>query len=143
MITTSYNPGFVEYLESISKEDITQTNFKSNTVFNGVMESLSKTHGNNYLQKIEEEFPEITFDDMKEFVSLNEKVGSAMKTIFTTKKTKLFYCSPTTMRYIYHSLIILKYLKETGLSKIVEIGSGYGGLYLAMNVVAKKMDITL
>jgi hypothetical protein len=42
--------------------------------------------------------------------------------------------SPTSLRYLYHAARILRYAK--GATKYVEVGGGYGGLFLAMNYLS-------
>jgi 16S rRNA A1518/A1519 N6-dimethyltransferase RsmA/KsgA/DIM1 with predicted DNA glycosylase/AP lyase activity len=44
---------------------------------------------------------------------------------------------------VLHSLLILKHIKATGLSKIVEVGCGYGGLFLAINHFSKILNIKI
>lgn len=132
-----------EYVKSILSKNIEEMDFKNNTAYTQVLENTTKQFGTEYLKKIEEEFPEIKFEDMREFINLNDKYGASIKTIFTTSKMKLLYCSPSCMRYMYHSLLILKHLKETGLNKIIELGAGYGGLFLALNIFAPKLGVVL
>ena len=107
------------------------------------MEHLSKDVGAKYLKQIEEEFPTITFDQLKGFVTLNDKYGAPTKTIFTSQNMKLLYCSPSSLRYVYHALIMLPYFQETTQNAIVELGVGYGGLFMAINYFAPLLNITV
>ena len=124
-------------------ESVTEMVFKSHSSYNNVLENLTKESGTKYLKQIETEFPEITFDDIRAFININDKYGGTLKTIFTTGNMKLLYCSPSSLRYIYHALIVLKYFQETTCTKIVEVGSGYGGLYLAINHFAPKVNVAV
>jgi hypothetical protein len=138
----NYND-YITYINSIVDEDITDMNFKNNNKYTLVLENLTKTYGSEYLKKIEEDFPNITYEDLKEYINLNDKYGSSIKTIFTTKNMKLLYCSPTCIRYIYHALLILSYLKKINCKKVIEVGAGYGGLFLAINVYAPKLEVDI
>jgi hypothetical protein len=125
---------------------LTQTdfdNFKSNYTYNTVLEHVSKSEGDDYLNSIETEF-NLSFDDILGFVELNDKYGNPKKaTIYSQKHGKSFDCSPSCLRYMYHSLLILDYYKQTGLDEIVEIGCGYGGLCLAINYFSKILQISI
>jgi hypothetical protein len=134
---------YCQYIKSILSTDIEEIEFKSDPAYNQVLENVTKNLGTEYLKKLETEFPDLKFEDMREFINLNDKYGSSIKTIFTTNKMKLLYCSPSCMRYMYHAMLVLNYLKKTGLTKVVELGSGYGGLYLAINIFAPKMGVSL
>jgi hypothetical protein len=72
------------------------------------------------------------------------KTGEPEKHTFTFPDGSSINCSPTSIRYAYHSLIILNYykLKCNGTS-IVEVGCGYGGLFLGICHFAKIMNITI
>lgn len=134
---------YTKYITDLLKTDLKDSSFKSAQEYNEVLENLSKVLGTEYLKQIETEFPEITFDDMKEFINLNNKCGQAQKSIFTTSNMKILYCSPSALRYIYHSLKIIHHIKNSNSKKVVEIGGGYGGLYLAINIFAPKLNVTI
>lgn len=126
------------FIHSILDKNIEDIQFKNCGEYNSVLENLNKDRGTEVLKYIEDKFPQITFEDMREYIKVNDKYGGTVKTIFTTNRMKLLYCSPTTLRYILHALLILNYYKETMCKNIVELGQGYGGLFLAINMFAKK-----
>ena len=64
------------------------------------------------------------------------------KYTYTFKNISLL-CSPTSLRYIYHALVILEHYKNTECKNIVEVGCGYGGLCLAINYFSKLLNITI
>ena len=134
---------YTKYITNLLKQDLNDTSFKSAQEYNEVLENVSKALGTEYLKRIETEFPEITFDNMKEFINLNNKCGQTQKSIFTTSNMKILYCSPSALRYIYHSLKIIHHIKNTNSKKVVEIGGGYGGLYLAINIFAPKLNVII
>jgi len=69
-------------------------------------------------------------DDNKilELILLNDRYGDPHKTNIHGS----IYASPLTLRYIYHGLLIIKYIKDNDIKflSFVEIGGGYGGLAL-------------
>ena len=132
---------YENYLKEVNTEDLSEVNFKSNAKFISILEHVSPKQGVAYLKLIEAEFPEITYDDIRKYVNINDKIGGSTKSIFTTTKNKMIYCSPTNMRYIYHALLILTAYKDSGCKQMVEMGCGYSGLFLAINMFQTKMDV--
>jgi hypothetical protein len=131
-----------EYVGSVVKQNnIEFESFKSNEKYNGTLEHVSFELGKEYLKHIEQQFPEIKYEDIKEFVILNDKYGDPSKNMFLTSNNKVLYCSPTNMRYIYHALLILTEFKKTNNESIIELGAGYAGLFLAINLFSKKLNI--
>jgi hypothetical protein len=131
-----------DYINTILNSDIKDLQFKNKIEYTKVLENLSRDKGAEYLRAIEEDFPTVTFEDIRTYINLNDKYGGAIKTIFTMSNMRLLYCSPTTLRYIYHALLILKYYQETNCKHIVELGQGYGGLFLAINFFLRKHQST-
>lgn len=125
-------------IHSLLDKPIEEIQFKNQGAYTAVLENLSKDFGTEILKCIESKYPQITFEDMRAFIQVNDKYGGTVKSIFTTSKMKLLYCSPTTLRYILQALMILDYYKETMCKNIVELGQGYGGLFLAINMFASK-----
>ena len=133
-----------KYIQSIVNQSIAQRSFKQEPLYMEVLENVSKEYGIQYLQHIEGEFPVVTFDILRKYVNTNDKYGNANKTIFTTQDKKLLYCSPTSLRYLYHALILMDAFKLSGCRNMVELGSGYGGLYLAVQIVLPLFtDVTI
>lgn len=127
------------FIETVLDGNIGEIQFKNNANYNNVLENLSRDHGIEYLSRIESEFPQVSFEDIRSFIMANDKYGGSIKTIFTMKNMKLLYCSPSNLRYIYQALLILSYYKETTSRNIVEVGQGYGGLFLAINMFMSKI----
>ena len=121
-------------------------NFKNNGVYNGILEHVSPEDGKSYIDVIikfvNEYFSEITFKDINEYLLLNDKYGCPVKHNFIYNNTPIC-CSPSSLRYVLHSLLILKHIKETRLNKIVEVGCGYGGLFLAINHFSKILNVKI
>ncbi len=117
--------------------------FKSNYNYNSILEHVSLEYGNKYLNLIENEFPNINYSIILDFCKINDLYGNPKKEKFKDLSNNILICSPTSLRYIYHSLIILKYYSQTKCKNIVEVGCGYGGLCLAINYFMKYFDIEI
>lgn len=127
------------FIKTVLDGNMGEIQFKNNANYNNVLENVSRDYGVEYLNRIETEFPQVTFEDIRSFIIANDKYGGSIKTIFTMKNMKLLYCSPSNLRYIYQALVILSYYKETNGRNIVELGQGYGGLFLAINMFMNKI----
>lgn len=124
--------------------DIENMDFKRNINYNGVLEHVSKIIGEKYLSVIKNKFEYIfqnNIELLKELCELNDKYGKPFKFEFKD----FILCSPTNLRYILHSLLILEYIKEKKLNNInfIEIGGGYGGLCLFIYKLAPLFDINI
>jgi len=144
-----YEEYYKDYINSVSNmniNNIQNSNFKYNNNYSVVLEHVNYDKGIQYLKLIQSEFEYIPFQYIVEFISINDKYGSPMTYSFDyiyNQKIKLnIVSSPTTLRYIYHALTILdNYKKLEKTLPIVEIGCGYGGLFLAICYFSKKLGI--
>ena len=111
--------------------------FKSHPKYNYVLEHVPKHQGEEYLCHVP---PTISIESVKEFCLLNDKFGDPKKEDFRFGKA-----SPTSLRYVVHATIILSYLQSGGwmAPDIVEVGGGYGGLYLAIRFFAPQYGIRI
>ena len=135
-MTVNYED-YCHYLQN----DKTFTDFKRHDNYCGILEHVSKELGDKYLELIETDF-DVPFEDIVKFVTINDANGNPKKeTFFSGKHRVLLECSPTSLRYIYHALVILKYYQTTASTEIVEVGCGYGGLCLAINYFADLLHI--
>lgn len=129
---------YVECIKSI--RDLKNSGFKSDPRYVFVLEHVYPEYGYQYLQNAMKEFPEITLNQIREFVELNDLFGHPKKYYYDHLNTT---CSPTSLRYVYHALTILRLYKQRNTRRIVEIGCGYGGLFLAIQFFSKVMGITI
>jgi hypothetical protein len=142
-----YN-SYLNYIRNITQNTISTSNFKSNKDYNGILEHVSKEQGEKYIKLINEIvtslFPEITIENIKNFLIINDKYGYPHKETFTFSDKSIIMCSPTSLRYIYHSLLILNYYKlRNDSTNIVEVGCGYGGLFLGICYFSKILAIRI
>jgi hypothetical protein len=124
----------------INTNNFENTNFKSNSFYNQILEHVSYELGLDYLNLILNEFPDIDDKNIEDFLKINDNYGCPNKYAYNLKN-KVITCSPTSLRYIYHSLVILEHYKNTECKNIVEVGCGYGGLCLAINYFSKLLNI--
>jgi hypothetical protein len=136
--------GYQKLVKNVLKTD--DFNFKSDRTYNSILEHVSHDQGKQYLYFIKSfinmYFKEITFEHIHDYVLMNDTYGNPNKQTFMYDTTE-FSCSPTSLRYVLHSLLILKHFEETQNKKFVEIGCGYGGLFLAMNHFSTILNIEI
>ena len=135
-------PAYDDYCDYLQNLNVIN-DFKQNQRYRCCLEHISQGEGEKYLELIETEF-DIPFTNIVDFVTINDKYGGPLKDqFFSNKYKKIFNCSPTCLRYIYHALVILQYYKTTQLMEIVEVGCGYGGLCLAINYFSNLLEIPI
>jgi hypothetical protein len=107
-----------------------------------VLEHVTYEQGMEYISCIKRDFPEITFQQITESAFINDKFGTPKQYTFMFNKNHPIKCSPTSLRYIYHALVILKHYKALNHGNdMVEIGCGYGGLFLFICYFSKVLNI--
>jgi hypothetical protein len=136
------SPIYKNYCNSIKNIYHNEINNFKKILNNGILENVSYKLGSEYLNLIESEFININYNDIFDFIKLNDKNGNpeTYNYIFMNKNIN---CSPSTLRYIYHSLVILDYYNKTECKNIIELGCGYGGLCLAINFFSKLLNIEI
>lgn len=124
---------------ALNSSDI--TTFKSNPSYQGILEHVDQQQGEQYYKLIQSEF-HIPNESILAFCSMNDSSGSPTKHYIHGLN---FRVSPTSLRYIFHALLILDHIRSTGLTsvKIIEIGAGYGGLLLAINHFSSYFTIAI
>jgi hypothetical protein len=129
---------YIDYVEKICKDD-DLSNFKCNENYKWVLEHVDKDTGASYIKYINK-LSNISFNEIQGYCLMNDIIGNPDKSDYYFITT-----SPTNMRYILHSHIILTYLKSLNLPSIdiVEVGGGYGGLCLAINYFCEKYNIQI
>ena len=113
--------------------------FKRDKAYAGILEHVTYEQGYLYLAAIKSRF-KITDTEIAEFCTRNDGVGDPIKWKYGD-----IVVSPTSLRYIYHALLILEYCKNIGVTapRIVEVGCGYGGLALAIDQFSERFDINV
>ena len=125
----------IQYIQTIVESGII-TDFKSNVT--DIFEHVSYELGQNYIDCIKKYSP-ITQDQMTSYCSKNDKYGGGKKYNYGWITT-----SPTNFRYLFHAHLILTHMKvQQNEINIVEIGCGYGGLFLAMYELSSVYDVII
>jgi len=118
--------------------------FKSEKAYRHVLEHVSPQDGQEYLKCIQGEFPMLYADNqcrIQMLCAVNDQYGRPRTTLYPG----FMECSPTSLRYLFQALLILKYVQECKLESIdiVEIGGGYGGLCLFLHCMADLFDVDI
>ena len=115
-----------------------------------VLEHVGQGWGIRYLDIIFEEFSQLNFDDVRLFVEINDRIGGPNKfDLYSSKYNLIVHGSPTSLRYIYHAMLILTHYQDIsthtshGHDAMVEVGCGYGGLFLALNYFSKFFNVQI
>lgn len=119
---------YVRVLSTIrSKHD----QFKSNPEYMGILEHVSQEFGEQYLSLLLNEVG-MPIDHIIGFCNINDSFGGPVMYKVGNLPNPV---SPTSLRYLYHASQVLKSSK--GADCFVEVGGGYGGLYLALTYLSK------
>ena len=135
------------YLSSIRdnlKKGPKEWNFKSDPRYQIVLEHVNPNQGRAYMDCIKSEYGDLFEkheDDIINICKRNDEYGVPSKISFD----QFMECSPTNIRYIYHSLLAFSHMKKYNLNEvnIVEIGGGYGGLSFFIYSMSKFFDINI
>jgi hypothetical protein len=101
--------------------------FKSNPIYNGILEHVSEGQGNLYLDYIKNNSPELL--NLVEKFKENDIHGGTIKFTYPD----IGDISPSTLRYIKVLSDIKNLFGDITSKKIIEIGAGYGGQCLILN----------
>ena len=122
----------------------TELFFKSDPRYQYVLEHVSKNHGAEYLGLIKQEFCDFYKEHKNALINLcrtNDNIGKPIKFYYFD----FCQCSPTNLRYIYQSLLIIKHIHKIGLKNlnVIEIGGGYGGLCFFLKNISSLYRINI
>lgn len=138
---------YSEYVRIITFQNIMmdfELSFKSNRVYQTILEHTNQWSGIQYLDCIKNEFRGL-YDNNKtllfDLCIQNDKYGKPSKFPISD----FCVCSPSNIRYIYHSFLILSNIQKNKLYEVdlVEIGGGYGGLSFFIHNLAKLFNIKI
>ena len=132
-----YHP-YNNLVGQLVEQPIDSWTFKSNPTYREILEHVNLRYGQQYLQLVMDEFlSTIPLDILVQTCQENDTYGAPLKHAFDG----FIQCSPTSLRYLYHSLLILQFLAKCGQRSvnIVEIGGGYGGLCLFLHRAGRAL----
>jgi len=128
--------------EELNDSNNRYTNFKNHESYTYMLEHVTEDLGEKYLRHIFDEF-DVSITDVVKYLLLNDSFGNPVKSNYFTKDGGIISCSPTSLRYTYQALVILKHYKTTDCENMVELGCGYGGLFMAIDYFATLLDIKI
>ena len=70
---------YLNYIRNIDLNNIKSINFKSNKKYTGILEHVSHELGLKYLNLIENEYSNIDFTNIIEFIKINDYYGNPIK----------------------------------------------------------------
>jgi hypothetical protein len=121
-LTTQDTTPYAEICTEAVEDDKVFQSFKRDPRYTAILEHVSPEHGQKYFNGIlQYELDEELIEAFKE----NDKLGGANVIDYGDPFGEI---SPSTLRYVQNTLDIAHFVGEGELSKIVEIGGGYGGL---------------
>jgi len=135
---------YINCISSFVNTNINDWTFKSNDEYSAILEHVNSRQGEMYINELQQRFYMLystNTEYLVELCRLNDSCGKPKKYNFTN----FTECSPTNLRYVLHSFLILTYMKECKLTNIdvIEIGGGYGGLCFFIYKLAHLFDITI
>lgn len=124
------------------------SNFKRNEHYTAVLEHVSYELGTQFATSISSHplvvENKISVADIIRICKKNDSVGSPEVFVFFMG-TKLFTASPSSLRYVYHSLLIAEHFMkiENPPKSFVEIGGGYGGLFVILDEIFQILGLKI
>ena len=120
--------------------------FKSHPDVTDMLEHVNPSLGEEYMTHLLTA-PLLSTEHIRAYCQKNDRIGGGQKYpySFPTSPAKGLTTSPSNLRYLFQAHLICSHLcrlqKET--VEIVEVGCGYGGLFLAMDMVAPLYSIRI
>lgn len=128
-ISLNDSQNYIEFCNQILENENLFSTFKSNSMYNAILEHVDYNLGMEYFSYIGEVGKEIYTDNYDKFVE-NDLIGNPKQFLYNGKKI-----SPTTLRYIKTCLDLTSICDQVEVNKIVEVGGGYGGLCKTLSVL--------
>ena len=105
-----YN-NYEDCISSFVNDNINDWTFKSNTEYCLVLEHVKRNQGEMYINELRKRF-DLLYNSNKDYLielcGVNDSCGKPKKYNFKNFTD----CSPTSLRYIFQSFLILTYMKE-------------------------------
>jgi hypothetical protein len=127
---------YVQYVAKLLKTGDLST-FKRNPDYTYMLEHTSGAQGQQYLDLLKH--TKVSSKDIHEFSKKNDAIGGTNQKMYGELSL-----SPSNLRYLYQAYLIIKHFQKFKMTiNIVEIGGGYGGLFLAIDFLARKYKINI
>ena len=121
---------YIEICKKIVEDDDVFAVFKSLQEYKNILEHVTPRQGSEYLTTVLEMSEEALLENIESFKE-NDTIGSPDKFSYP----QVGKISPTTIRYIKNVFEMSTLLDENPVSRVVEVGGGYGGLCKTLDVV--------
>jgi len=116
--------------------------FKSHPDVTDMLEHVNPSLGEEYMTHLQS--TRLSMDLIRAYCQKNDRIGGGQKHpySFLTNSPKGL-TSPSNLRYLFQAHLICSHLcrLQKDIVEIVEVGCGYGGLFLAMEMVAPVYSI--
>lgn len=123
----------IDYLETCRRaveDDEVFAKFKSLQGYKNILEHVTPGQGQEYLDIAMSMSEEGLLENLDKFKE-NDEIGTPDKFSYD----KVGEISPTTIRYIKNVFEMATLLQDVPISRVVEVGGGYGGLCKTLSVV--------
>ena len=123
----------MDYLETCRKaveDDEVFAKFKSLQGYKNILEHVTPRQGHEYLEIAMSMSEDALLENIDRFKE-NDEIGTPDKFSYD----KVGKISPTTIRYIKNVFEMATLLQDAPISRVVEVGGGYGGLCKTLSVV--------
>lgn len=127
------NGRYFSYVSEIIKNKKKFSTFKTNPIYQVVLEHVSKQEGLKYINVIKSsKFGRLILKNISVF-KINDSIGSPK--VFNYRE--IGKISPTTLRYVATLVDIYNIFGRKSFHNIIELGAGYGGQFLCFDKVFK------
>jgi len=130
----SDNSGYRSSCLKASQQELFFQNFKKDKAYNDILEHSTYEQGLGYINEIENVFGDESVEFIRESALANDKYGGASPQPYTVRGNTISV-SPSTLRYCKVASDILSIFGETSEMKICEIGAGYGGQCVILDLL--------
>ena len=120
---------YIDICNKILESEELFSNFKTLPEYNMILEHVHYELGEEYLEYIKDVGEEIYNENLNKFLE-NDLIGNPKKFLYDGIEI-----SPSTLRYIKNCLDLSSLCEGQKISKVVEIGGGYGGLCKTLSVL--------
>jgi len=128
-INTSDAEKYIDICNKILEDEELFSNFKTLKDYNVILEHVDYELGLEYLEYIKEVGEDMYNQNLDKFLE-NDNIGNPKRFVYDGTEI-----SPSTLRYIKNVLDLSSLCTGEKISKIVEIGGGYGGLCKTLSVL--------
>lgn len=144
-------PDYSQYIHFVNQicDSGCLDDFKRNRYYADILEHVSAEQGKQYLDCIHEKTP-YKIEDIVAYCTKNDSIGNPHTVPYQMGRngeTVTQSVSPTSLRYVYQSFLILSHIKDLEIPEekmnLIEIGAGYGGLCVALYFFSSYFDVKI